>query len=74
MLTWISFVFDAGRPRRNVMYRVLARANARGEKILIKGEGANAVVTPRTKTTQGDDDEIFDDTAGHTPSVFRCVR
>ena len=56
------------------MYRVLARANARGEKILIKGEGANAVVTPRTKTTQGDDDEIFDDTAGHTPSVFRCVR
>ena len=38
ILTWIAFVFDPGRPRRNVMYRALAKAQAEGAKIVIQGE------------------------------------
>lgn len=38
ILTWIAFVFDPGRPRRNVMYRALARANKDGKEIEIRGE------------------------------------
>ena len=38
ILTWISFVFDAGRPRRNVMYRAVAKAKASGSMIQIRGE------------------------------------
>ena len=38
ILTWIAFVFDPGRPRRNVLYRALARAKAEDSKIVIKGE------------------------------------
>ena len=76
VLTWISFVFDAGRPRRNVMYRVLARANARGEKILIKGEvraqmqwwlhalKRNKVMMTRFLTTQPDTPLVCSDASG----------
>ena len=28
ILTWISFIFDSGRPRRNLMYRALSTAKA----------------------------------------------
>ena len=32
ILTWVSFVFDSGRPRRNMLYSALARSNANGSK------------------------------------------
>ena len=38
ILTWISFIFDAGKPRRNIMYRALSSAKAQGCNIKIKGE------------------------------------
>ena len=38
ILTWVSFVFDSGRPRRNVMYRALARAIEHKKPVQLKGE------------------------------------
>ena len=38
ILTWVSFVFDSGRPRRNMLYSALAQALARGKPVHLKGE------------------------------------
>ena len=38
VLTWVSFVFDSGRPRRNMLYSALAQAVERGKPVELKGE------------------------------------
>lgn len=38
ILTWVSFVFDSGKPTRNMLYSALAQAIARGKDVELKGE------------------------------------
>ena len=38
ILTWVSFVFDSGRPRRNMLYSALARAIATSAAVEVRGE------------------------------------
>ena len=38
ILTWVSFVFDSGRPRRNMLYSALSQAVERGKPVDLKGE------------------------------------
>ena len=38
ILTWVSFVFDSGKPRRNRLYSALAQAIARGKDVELRGE------------------------------------
>ena len=39
VLTWIAHVFDAGKPRRNLLYRAISRMKNRNEaKTVVRGE------------------------------------